>query len=129
MRKRQLLFIVLCLLLWPTMSAAEEYKLFFFSDFRPSDQCFISGLPENRQGNLLSTPKKLTAQELDSITAGGLENSSIMMKLDAWLLGRIILWDELGVGDSTKHAMGPASALPACRMKTVRINAVFIIND
>lgn len=111
------------------MSWGEEHKGGCYFNSRPSDHCSFSGVPEKREVDLLIAEKELTTQELDSITAGGLENLLIMTKSDVCIPGKIILWDELGNFDSSKYATDSVSAMPAYYMKTVQINAVFVSND
>jgi hypothetical protein len=129
MKKDQLIFIIVCLLLWPVMSWGEENKGGCNFNSGLSDHCFFTGVPDNREVDLTRAKKELTTRQLDSITAGGLENIAIMTQSHVWITGKIILWDELGCINSSKYATGSVLAMPGNHMKRVQINAVFVGNE
>jgi hypothetical protein len=134
MRLPFITIIILSLLLWPGSTPAQEPQRFCRLDCKPLEEKHFSQalnvrVSKHSSSKPLPSESELSAAELDSITAGGLAHLFNRVPSGAWLLGRIILWDETGNRAASENATGLAGMLPARTMQRTQINAVFVNNQ
>lgn len=134
MKKGKFFIIILTWFLLPAIPNAQAGNLYCLLDYKTAYRgafdafcpaTFQEVLAEKTQAELPLAENELSAEELDNITAGGLENLLITPGAASGIYGRIILWDEPGSRDASRNAISIDSKLPGYSMKSVHINEVF----
>lgn len=112
------------LLFLPGLSAAEDPLYCLLDpDVLEREICPVSFAGSRHKNNIAGS--ELSAEELDQITAGGLENIRINHDGSADFLGRIILWDEVIQQSHSQHIETMRSFGQNYSMSRLQVNGVF----
>lgn len=124
MKKRWFALILFGLFFLPGLSAAEEpFYCLLDPDVLKKEICPVSFPGDRHKIDIAGS--ELSAEELDKITAGGLENIRINHDGSADFLGRIILWDEVIQQSQSPYIETMRSLGQNYSMSRVQINGVF----
>lgn len=120
------LLLLLVLVFLPGASEAGEQTLYCLVDSQVTQNIACIHRTEAFRPPAITTKKEMSAQDLDRITAGGLEHFRMDVDGNGRVFGRIILWDE--VPSRTTATDFVPQHLPAGYMMN-RVQSVGTFND